>query len=58
MTVGLAYPGSNPGPATSEDSPLTCIYGHGLPFWACQRRRLTVIVTEYAWLLPPNTPRS
>jgi len=29
-TVGLAYPGSNPGPATSKNQPLTCANGQGL----------------------------
>ena len=38
--------------------PLTCIYDHRLAFWACQRRRLTVIVTGYRRPLAPDTPRS
>src|SRR5215470_15451225 len=92
-TVGLAYPGSNPGPATHISAgqtrfsgpvsacrgsglhdrrlslprfepwtchqgrqPLTCIYGHGLASWARPRRRLTVIVTGYAWPPPHIRP--
>ena len=58
MTVGLAYPGSNRWTCHRWRRPLTCSYGHRLAFWACQRRRLPVIVTGYRWPLAPDMPRS